>query len=1552
MATQIATNVRGYVLVERIGTGGFGSVYRGQQTTIMREVAIKIIKPELAGQAEFIRRFESEAQLIARLEHPFITPLIDYWRDPDGAYLVMRYLKGGSLRNALKSEPFELLSIAQLLEQIAAALDFAHRNNVIHRDIKPENILLDEDGNAYLADFGIAKDLTSLKGHQTDVHGVVGSLDYISPEQARSEPVTSPTDIYSLGVMVYELIAGKHPFHDCTAVERLYKHINDPLPQITTVNADIIDDINEIILKATQKDPKKRYQDALSFSSDFKSLVTRNQTRDGQAIIEELTMREHEVLQLIADGCSNGEIADRLFVTVSTVKWHIKQLYGKLGVRSRVQAIIRAREMNLIAGTSKSDSNLLEDKQTIISLPEPENPYKGLYAFQSIDARDFFGREDLIQKLLNFMQDGSPYERFLAIVGPSGCGKSSVVKAGLIPSLWTNRIPNSAKWFVIDFIPGEHPIEKLETALIRVAANHSENLYEQLSRNDRGLLRVADIILPADDTELVIVIDQFEEIFTLVESEAERSQFIDLLCTAVSHNRSRIRLIITLRADYYDRPLHYPQLGEMIKARMETVLPLSAKGLERAIRGPAERVGISFETGLVEQIVSDTNYQAGALPLLQYALTELYEQRDERVLTHRAYAAIGGAGGALANRAEEIYDSLSEEAKQLSQQMFMRLVTLGEGAEDTRRRTALSELLSLTKNTDQLEEIIDQYASYRLLSLNHDPKSRQPTVEVAHEAILRQWERLRQWLNESRDDIRQERLVAYGAHEWDEHKRDSSYLMRGNQLETVEKWHKQTRLVLTPLELAFISASIEERIRENEALQKSKAREQRLESRARLVLGALVIVFAVATFIAASLAYIAQENFVRAERTRIGAQAQIALNNGEDVRIPALLALRSLEMGYSPEADAALLTALRRDFTVQIYEGHVGNGVTSIRFSPDGQMFLSTGTDGTIRLWDTFTGEQLQRFEGHIGHVYCADFIPGSNFILSGGKDGTLRRWDIETAVSTIIYQQEQQINTFALSPDNQLLAITDGINSVHVHTYPEMEAVFTLTGHTDVVALIQFSPDGSLIATSSFDKTVRIWSSGNGELLRLLEGHQAGVYAVDFSSDGRFLGSTSLDATIRIWEVETGEMESLISGVHGMYSGEFSPDGTRFASAGSDRIVYIWNVESGEKIQEFSGHTTGVGFVAFTPDGQYLLSAGIDNVPRLWDLEVESEPRIYARPFAALHGQVTRLAAFSLDAEQIISLESGGKVLFWNIESGLLNFAFNTTSSNVYLEGIIETDGFITSASLSVSHRFLLTAHDNGIAHLWDFETGQLLRDFYVNNSPISSIEFAADEEVFVTAHSDGNAYLWQIDTEQPIFVFEGHSLAVNDVSLSSDGRLLATASDDATIRLWDTSSGHEVFLLTGHEGSVSSLAFSPDSRLLISGSSDHTARLWDVQTGEELHQFIGHTLGVRVVIFSPDGNYIVTGSHDQSITVWNLQSRSILRKLVGHTSPITSLSMSADNQYLLSGDFDGTYLWRINIEDVIQLACDRLTTDLTERERLLYDIRDNRQICSGFAD
>lgn len=391
--------LKDYVLQERLGSGDLGTVYRAVQTTVKREVAIKIVPPQVANLPDFVRCFEVAMQRIALLEHMHITPIYDFWRDPEGAYLVMRYLRGGNLHDALQRGAFDLEAAATLLHQVTSALAVAHRHAIIHRDLKPANILLDEDSNAYLTDFGIARNRGGVQDMIAHPNRWIGSPGYLAPEQVRGEAVLPQTDIYSLGIILYEVLTGEHPFPGISAAERLSKHPNEPLPQIDHLESDINQSVNAIIQKATAKNPAHRYSSALAMAADFQAVCVSMRERTGEDVIALLTLREQDVLARIAQGATNRQIAEDLTITIATVRWYLKQIYRKLGVRSRVQLMIRARELDLVVGSPDMESAPTVRTGAISTrlLSEPENPYKGLRTFQVADAQDFFGCEKLIK---------------------------------------------------------------------------------------------------------------------------------------------------------------------------------------------------------------------------------------------------------------------------------------------------------------------------------------------------------------------------------------------------------------------------------------------------------------------------------------------------------------------------------------------------------------------------------------------------------------------------------------------------------------------------------------------------------------------------------------------------------------------------------------------------------------------------------------------------------------------------------------------------------------------------------------------------------------------------------------------------------------------------------------------------------------------------------------------------------------------------------------------------------------------------------------------------
>ena len=428
------------------------------------------------------------------------------------------------------------------------------------------------------------------------------------------------------------------------------------------------------------------------------------------------------------------------------------------------------------------------------------NPYKGLQAFQLADAPDFFGREDLIDRLVEKLSS----RRLVAVVGPSGSGKSSLVKAGLNARLGAGEQP----MMLSEMYPGSHPFEELEGAMRQIAVN-SVPMSDQLVANDRGLNRVLKSILPQDGTELVLVIDQFEELFSMVAAEPLRALFLDSLVTAITDSHSRLRVVVTMRADFFDRPLRYPEFGALVEAGLMPVTAPDDLSLAAAIEGPARAVGLAIEAGVVDEIIRDVSDQPGGLPLLQYALTDLFNRRSADVLTLAEYRSSGGVLGALAARAEELFGELSSDGRQAMHQAFLRLVTVDEGTDDVRRRVSRAELAALEVDRDALNEGLQRFGAHRLLTFDSDPVSRAPTVEVAHEALLREWERLRGWIDDQRDHLVSRRRLGAAVGEWQEAANDPAYLLTAGRLVQFDSWARSTDLALSRDERDFLQMSRE-----------------------------------------------------------------------------------------------------------------------------------------------------------------------------------------------------------------------------------------------------------------------------------------------------------------------------------------------------------------------------------------------------------------------------------------------------------------------------------------------------------------------------------------------------------------------------------------------------------------------------------------------------------------------------------------------------------------------------------------------------------------------
>lgn len=1479
--------IRGYELRELIGIGGFAAIYRAYQPTIERDVAIKVILAKYANNPDFVRRFEAEAQLIARLEHIHIVPLYDYWREPNNAYLVMRWLRGGSLFLSVQQNgPWKLRAAARLVDQISSALAIAHRNNIIHRDLTPANILLDEDQNAYLADFGIAKDAVVPEEGDRQLYG---SPAYMSPEQIKGEQATPQTDIYSLGIVIYEMLTGRTPFTAPSVANLMHMHLVDPVPPLQTFRPDLPYAFNVVIMTAVAKNPKVRYTDALTLAAEFRKALQ--------------------------------------------------------SVEGEVEPDYEAKPAEAVTTLDlKPDTLILGAETQILEAPPPQNPYKGLRAFDEADALDFFGRTALIEQLLQPLAE--PGGRFLAVVGPSGSGKSSVVKAGLLPALRRNKIPGSERWFVAKMVPGAHPLQELESALLSVAFDSPSELIESLQSSDRGLLETVGRVLPADDTPLLLVIDQFEEVFTQGTDEAERAFFLKSLFVAATDPQSRLRVIITLRADFYDRPLLYPGFGDLIREGTEVVLPLSADELQDAIVGPAQRADLTLEPGLVAAIIADVSEQPGALPLLQFALTELFERRDDRTLTLQAYRDSGGVLGALARRAEEVTRDMPADEQEVTRQIFLRLINLGEGTEDTRRRVRWAELVSVgVDKKDVTRRILDLFGQYRLLTFDRDPQTREPTVEIAHEALIREWQRLRAWLQENRDDLRtQQRLVSSTA-EWIRAERDPSFLATGNRLAQFETLMNSASLALTEDESAYVGASI--RLR------------QRGARRLQMFIAALAV-FSIISLVLALFAFDRQRRAERAqattaaERDRADLQARIsrsgelavtALNQINELDLALLLSLEALRSADTFEARNSLVRAFVSNPRLVTLLHDSSSEVRSVDFSPDGQWLASGNHRGEILLWDVTTHQVTDRaFEGHTDSINSVAFSPDGTILASASEDGTIRLWDMasgEELGEPLPGHDGNPVWSVSFSPDGTLLASGGEDYLIRLWDVNTHEPVGEpLAGHTDVVWSVAFSPDGRLLASGSADLTIRLWDIETGEAVgEPLTGHADWVLSVAFSPDGRILASAGggfgEDYAIRLWDVDTGELvvPPLEGHTDWVRSLAFSPDGRLLISGSQDNTIRLWDVETGlAAAAPLAGHFDKVWSVAFNPDGHTLASGSVDRLVIVWDLL--GHPLIQQR--------------FSGNEEEVIAL------------------AFSPDGQVLATGGGLQSD----------------VSQDNAV-RLFDAQTGTPQAVLAQHRANVISLDFSPDGQTLVSSSADFTLMVWDLETGQGV-PLTGHTSVVRTVAFSPDGRWLASGGDDRRVMLWDMTAdppsretliedmGDDIFtvafspdgqifvvggrngmiildmstrqpltdLLTNHDDVVTKVVFSPDGQMMASSSRDDTVILWDIETYQPIGEPLrGHTDWVNSVSFSPDGKMLASGSVDGTVILWDVATRRQIGRPLNQGGEVTSVAFHPMGGILASGARDtSVILWRMNLDAWKEAACRIANRDLTPAEWVRY--------------
>ena len=1206
-------------------------------------------------------------------------------------------------------------------------------------------------------------------------------------------------------------------------------------------------------------------------------------------------------------------------------------------------------------------------------------PYKGLQFFDESDTDLFFGREYLTQRLMERLQERlstSPAQRFLAIVGASGSGKSSILRAGLLPTL--RRKPPFSGWMIHSFTPTERPLEKLASILTSETASviSTAILIDDMSRDQRALhLTTARItsrekkLSPRSRTPegVLLVIDQFEELFTLCRSESEREAFIDNLVTATTGPGGATLVVLALRADFYSHCAPYAALRDALADGQEYIGAMNTEELRRAMEEPAKRGDWELEPGLVELLLQDIGAERegatepGALPLMSHALLETWHRRQGRKLTVSGYLATGGIRGAIADTADDVFQNEFDEAQQgIARNIFLRLTQFGEGEDnvDTRRRAAIKELIHRPEDEPHVREVLIRLADARLIITDNE------VAEVAHEALIREWPTLREWLVEDREGLRLQRHLTLAAEGWERRKRDPGDLYRGARLAQTVAWAKKNTNTLSELESEFLEVSNElaqqeeiereaQRRRELEAAQALAETQQQaatqLRKRALYLTSAFIlalIMFGIALFQgnrARQIAITAQDERRIATARELAAAS---LNNLDvDPERSILLALQSISTTRSadgtilPESLEALHRSIISSPIRMTLTGH-GTRVLSADFSPDGKQLATIGDDGTAIIWDAMSGVESLRLPGS---TQPSDFVstarikynPAGN-LLAVCDSNQVKLYDPDTGDLLRSFQgPATDTTTLAFNRDGKHIAAGSIDGMAYIWGVSTGSPLLELSGHVDAIEGVTFSPDGKWLITASSDATMKIWDATTGDLVRDFSDFTGLVDSVVFNPDGTRLAFGTVDG-LHVWQLDfdtdqgsTTVTNQEILAIPESAGGIFSPDGTKLAapsvSAASGNAIILRDANTGRELITLSGHTGWVMGLAFSPDGQRLASTSLDGKVKIWSLLTGNETVTVSGPGAAYGTRV----AYNPNGGEFATNGGDGTATLWDAK---------TSQPRLILTG---HDLEVLNVAYSHDGKYFATGSIDGSTVVWDTATHEKLLTLTGHEYGVRDIAFSPDGNLIATGGFDGTAKVWDMETGNLIREISGHKGIVLGVAFSPDGTHLATASTDATVKIWDVRTRELLFTLEEHTDGIRDVAYSPNGKLIATASGDGTAILWEAATGSKMLTLIGHSSGVFSLAFTPDGKLLATGSEDNTAKVWDVETGQELLTLPANLGAVTGVAFSPSNSdaHLVVSSADGVArVFLLNIDELLGLAQSRITRSLTTEECRKY--------------
>jgi DNA-binding SARP family transcriptional activator/WD40 repeat protein len=1469
LSVALGRPLRSYRLLNRIGEGPWGVVYRATQPSSGRDVAVKALRSDVSNNPELIRNFAFDTQAVLALTHPHIAELYDAWRDPGGAFLVSRFFERGNAETALRNGPMTAEAAARIVGQLAGALAHAHARGVVHGRVGLTNVLFDEHGAAYIADF--------VSGPPSGGHHAV---DNLAPEQTHGGRPTPAADQYALGRVAWSLFAGSRE-----------------------ADGDLSAAVLDVLRTATATNPRSRFE-------------------------------------------------------------HLADFVDALGA-----AVGGGRPSLRVAHTTALTTN----------------PYKGLRTFQEADADDFFGRKRLVGDMLARLARPGSAGRFIVLVGPSGSGKSSTVRAGLIPELRRGAVDGSDRWFIATMVPGTDPFAELETALLRIAVNTPAKLAEQLSLDARAFGRTLSRVLPDETAELLLLIDQFEELFTLTSDEVVRAQFLDGLMTAIGDAHSSVRVVATLRADFYDRPLRIQRLAELLPAHQLTIAPMSAAELQQAIGEPAARRGVVIDPVVVAGMLAELIDREGALPFLQLAMAQLFDNCRGGSITKADYDALGGVTGALATIADAVQARLPADGQALSRHFFCRLVTLGEGVPDTRRRIRRSEL-PIVESGAALEEVLDRFGNARLLTFDHDPDTREPTVELAHEALITGWPLLQRWIDDDRDVLRAQRHLSAAASAWAAAERDPDELYRGARLAAVAEWTDQRAVELTALEREFVMASLAERDNEHEVERQRVRHQARQNRRLRVLLGCLAVTMAV-SLVAGIVAVKQRDDANRAaeraetasanasaqaeaaEHARDGAATQAAQADAarfaaetgrlasaaaaeleEHRSVGLLLAVEAYRREQTPATLGALQTALTGtpDFIGNLVSGH---NHWSVAFTPDGSRIVAVSDSG-LAVWDTGSQQIVATIEMEsVAERRMALSPDGARAAVTTTTGiGII---DLATGSTTATVAAPGPAASFVFHPSRPSLAVGTDDGRVIVWDLDRGTPVWETTAFPSDAGFVGFTPDGEILAgvqttASGFTNQAIFWDATTGE--------ERGRAGIGRNLKGGFVHPhgdrllTVAAGKINAWRIPSGEPSPGFVWPNSndlLFGTAVLPDG-KVAAGTSAGDVFIWG-EDGAPDRVIPVHDSAIESLAVSPDGRTLAVGSTDSVS-LWSLD---RRQFLAR---ALPGNGARFVTIDADATR---LATTGEIV---APPGQRPHVWDITGDRPHELPLPDTPAPITRAYLT--GHLLVTVEGTQrplTTRIWDARTmtplGPPMED--VSSSPFGWYFPAAspdDERVAFATVVERAVEVRDVATGARIDLLDdldqlptvGNCPLMASLSFDPSGRTLVGSECGGAAVAWDTATFAGRSLTDARD--MVNARYSFDGSYIFASTQDGELTIRDARTLQVVGTALGHR-GQSFMDGDPRTGVVFSGgTADRTARLWAFESGHPVQ--IGRPFPSALLAVGASSVLVTRSDDDVVWLWDIRTEQWPALACRAAGRNLSNAEWLQYGPQDEpfRETCPSF--